>query len=221
MSAMDEAEDDATTTSPKNGTSHLLERTWNLSSLRKEVSRQSVRCHKKVGKANQRLQLAQQEVDRLTSSDVTLDELEACPNVKELAAQADELQQRLKKLNQLEVLLQDIKGGSVVLPEFIASLAVELDVDDLAPSPTERGPKKEKGPRKMNSFRLPYRRYYTENKTEIRVSDDFWQIEQCCGKNSFIAKTKWVWMFEHCWSRASPNEPPWLFAAGWKAGRRQ
>lgn len=176
MSAMDDTEDDVVDVSTKDGgSSDQWDRTWNLPGLRKEISRQSLRCHKKIGKASQRLHLAQQEVDRLISSDVTLEELEACPNVDELAAQSDELQQRLKRLNQLEVLLQDIKGRSVVLPEHIALLAIELKINDVPPPTAQRGPKKEKGPRKMNSFRLPYRRFYTENKTEIRVSD--WRVD--------------------------------------------
>jgi hypothetical protein len=130
----------------------------------------TVRSHKKVGKAHQRLQTATAEVERLTSGpDVTLEELEQCPNLEGLEADVQELQNRLTKLNQLEVLLQDFKGKKVVLPEHIAELALELQVQDEPPQQAERPAKKEKGPRNMNSFRLPYRRYYTANRTEIRV----------------------------------------------------
>ena len=147
-----------------------VDSTWNIGGLKKEVSRLTVRCHKKVGKANQRLQKASQEVDRLTSDpDVTMEELEACPNVENLEKDLEELQNRLTSLNKLEVLIQDIKGKNVVLPEHIAELALDLQVRDEPPKRQERPPKKEKGPREMKSFRLPYRRYYTENKTEIRV----------------------------------------------------
>lgn len=168
MSAMENVDEDVLVSANRGDD---IDRVWNLAALRKEVSRQAVRCHKKVGKAKQRSQMAQQELERLTSSDdVSLEELEASPNVAELAIQADELQCRLKQLNQLEVFLQDIKGKSVVLPEHIAVLAIELEINDHPPTPNERGSKKEKGPKKMESFRLPYRRFYTENKTEIRVS---------------------------------------------------
>ena len=50
----------------------------------------------------------------------------------------------------------------------IAALAVQLDVQDEPPQ-RQRGPKKQKGPKNMNAFRLPYRRYYTSDKTEVRV----------------------------------------------------
>lgn len=149
------------------------ERTWNLPGLRKEVSRLTMRCHKKIGKANQRLQIAQQEVDRLSSNpDVSLEELDQCRNIDELQADLAELQASLKGLNQLEVLLQDIPGkkSEVTLPEHVAQLAIDLEVDDGPPQRPEQGRrKKEKGPKEMKSFRLPYRRYYTANKTEIRV----------------------------------------------------
>jgi len=148
-----------------------VDRTWNLGGLRKEVSRLTVRCHKKTGKANQRLQKAQEEVDRLTGTEgVTMEELEKCPNLDELEAQVKELRTRLTQLNQLEVLLADIKGKKTVLPEHVAKLAISLEAQDEPPQRAERGPKKEKGPRNMNAFRLPYRRFYTNNKTEIRVS---------------------------------------------------
>lgn len=150
-----------------------IDRTWNLSGLQKEVVRQTVRCHKKIGKARQRLDKANQEVERLTSDpNVSLKELEQCPNVEALEAELQELQDRLKDLNKLEVLLVDVKakGKTVVLPDHVAELAIRLEVQDETPDRTAvKATKKEKGPRNMESFRLPYRRYYTKNKTEIRV----------------------------------------------------
>jgi len=145
-------------------------RTWDLGGLRKEVSRLTVRCHKKTGKANERLRKAQKEVDRLTGDeDITMEELEKCPNLEEPEAQVEELRARLTQLNQLEVLLADIKGKKTVLPERIARLAISLEVKDEPPQRKARGPKKQKGPKIMNAFRLPYRRFYTINETEIRV----------------------------------------------------
>ena len=160
MSAMEDIETDQNTQLQKEKTMDL-ERTWNLGGLRKEVSRLTVRCHKKIGKATQRLQKAQEEVDRLTSTDdVSMEELEACPNIDELSNQVDELQTRLKQLNQLEVLLQDIKGSKkVVLPEHIAQLAFHLQIDDEPTTTTtttkaqqDRPQKKVKGPKTMSSF---------------------------------------------------------------------
>lgn len=147
-----------------------VDRIWDIGGIRKEVSRLSVRCHKKVGKANERLRKAQEEVDRLTSDEsVTMEELEKCPNLDELEAQVEELRSRLLQLNQLEVLLADIKGKKKALPEEIVKLATSLEIDDKPPQKQPRGPKKQKGPKSMTAFRLPYRRFYTINKTEIRV----------------------------------------------------
>ncbi len=146
-------------------------RTWDLGGLRKEVARLTVRCHKKTGKANERLRKAQEEVDRLTSSDdATMEELEKCPNLDELEAEVEELRERLKGLNQLEADLSGVKGKKAVLPENLAKLAISLEVDDEPPTREPRGPKKKKGPKNMNASRLPYRRFYSLDKTEIRVS---------------------------------------------------
>ena len=178
MSASDDDNEGATATTTStpdddNANKQTLETLWNIPGLKKETGRLTVRCHKKIGKASQRLRKAQEEVERLTSSpDVTMEELERCPNLDELEADLSNLQQRLKQLNQLEVLLLDVKGGKkpVVLPEHVAVLAIELEVSDQGPVRKERPPKKNMGPKNMQAFRLPYRRFYTVNKTEIRVS---------------------------------------------------
>jgi hypothetical protein len=147
-----------------------VESTWNLGGLKKEVSRLTVRCLKKIGKANQRLQKANDDVDRLTSDpNASMEELEACPNIEGLEEDLKEVRERLTKLNQLEASMQDIKGKEVLLPEHVAKLALELQVDDEPPTRKAKTTKKEKGPRNMEAFRLPYRRFYTINKTEIRV----------------------------------------------------
>ncbi|KAL3930788.1 MAG: hypothetical protein SGBAC_011613 [Bacillariaceae sp.] len=164
MSTDDDGDTDDATTAKS------VESTWNLGGLKKEVSRLTVRCHKKIGKANQRLEKANKEVDRLTGDpDVSLEELEKCPNVEEMQSDLENLRERLTQLNQLEVSIAEVKGKKVVLPEHVAQLAIDLEVRDEAPARQARPSKKEKGPRNMKSFRLPYRRFYTDNKTEIRV----------------------------------------------------
>jgi hypothetical protein len=201
MSAMEDLEDQEVATKSSN---YDIDRTWNIGGLRKEISRLTVRCHKKISKTSQRFQNAQQEVDRLTASnDVTMEELEACPNLDEISTELKEMQDRLKKLNQLEVLLQDFKAKKAVLPEHIAQLAIELQVQDEPQTQPERGAKKQKGPKTMSSFRLPYRRYYTSNKTEIRVR----MID-----SSNLAHEKTIWFpWTHDLSR---------HFVGWKASRR-
>jgi hypothetical protein len=159
--------------------SKTLESTWNIGGLKKEVSRLTVRCHKKIGKANQRLTKANQEVDRLTSDpNVSMEELEACPNIDGLENDLGELRERLRKLNKLEVLIEDLKGKKVVLDDHIAEIAIKLRVNDESPVRQARPKKKEKGPRTMSPFRLPYRKYYTNNKTEIRVRL-LWSFYHC------------------------------------------
>ena len=182
MTAMEDQEQDqataaSTTTSvEKEGE----DRKWNLGGLRKEVSRLTVRCHKKIGKANQRIQKAKEEVERLLSKGddtITDEEFDSCPNIDQLEQDLATLKTRLQQLDQLEVLLQDIKGNkAVVLPDHISSLVLSLQVNDepltsnpQSPSSSQKKKKKEKGPKNMTSFRRPYRRYYTMNKTEIRV----------------------------------------------------
>lgn len=160
--------DEETSTAEK-----TIDSQWNVGGLRKEITRLSMRVHKKIAKANQRLTKATAEVERLTSDpDVSMEELDTCPNLDELQADLTEIQDRLKKLNQLEVLLIDVKGTSVVLPEHVAELALELQVNDEPQKRAARPVKKAKGPRVMESFRVPYRRFFSENKTEIRVSGE-------------------------------------------------
>jgi hypothetical protein len=193
-----------------------VDRTWNVGGLRKEASRLTVRCHKKVGKASQRLQKAQEEVDRLTGSEgVTMEELEKCPNVDEFETQLEELRSRLTQLNQLEVLLQDIKGKKTVLPDHIAALAIKLEVQDETPTKPERGPKKEKGPTTMAAFRLPYRRFYTSDKTEIRVRKYYMDHDDYVNILFFLTFTIVIALCMYV---------SFAFLAlfkGWEAGRRQ
>lgn len=146
------------------------ERKWNLNGLQKETSRLVVRCHKKVGKAMQRVTKANTEIDRLTSDPtLSLEGLEKCPNIEELQADLEALQARLLNLNRLEVQLAEMTGKNVELPQHVAELVLSLEVNDEPPMRESKVNKKQKGPRNMTSFRLPYRRYYTSNKTEIRV----------------------------------------------------
>lgn len=162
MTAVDE--DEAT------DTLKTLDSTWNVAGLKKEVQRNVLRCHKKASKATQRANAAQTELERLTSSsDVTMEELEQCPDVESLQLEAEELRSRLGSLQQLEDLLATEKKGTRVLPTEIAELALSLGVNDEPPVREPRGPPKPKGPRSRESSRLPYRRYFTEDQTEIRV----------------------------------------------------
>lgn len=132
-------------------------RTWNVGGLKKEVGRLILRCHKKVGKTNQRLQ-------RLLDGG-------ADSEIAECEQDLKSLQDRLGGLNELESLLVPLGNKKkVTLPEDIALLAAKLEVNDKPPPRPARGPGKAKGPRRMESVRKPYRRYYSSpDKIEIRV----------------------------------------------------
>ena len=164
MSTVDE---DETETTVKN-----LESTWNIPGLKKEVMRLSQRCFKKIGKANQRLVKAKETVqDLISDPNATLEALENCPNIEACELELQELQQRMRMLNTLDESLSnnlESKKKSMVLPEEIAQLALDLGVDDQPPSRPVRAPK-QKGPRRDAPSRKPYRRYYSFNNIEIRV----------------------------------------------------
>jgi hypothetical protein len=105
-----------------------------------------------------------------TDPNATLEQLEACPDVKSLENDLDDLKQRLRKLMDLEEKLKSVKSGnSVILPVDIALMVLELGVNDSPPKRQERGTKKTKGPKTVEP-RKPYFSYYSENNTEIRVS---------------------------------------------------
>lgn len=132
-----------------------------------------LRTHKKIGKASIRLDKANNEMDRLTNDDnISMEELQNCPNIDEIELQYKELKNRLSKINELNELLSKIKNKKqpIELPENIAKLAIELQIDDTPPTKQKRGPGKKKGPKVMESYRKPYRRYYSFDNVEIRVS---------------------------------------------------
>lgn len=149
-----------------------LESVWDISGLKKEVTRLILRSHKKIGKASQKLRKAKETVERLTSetSEASLEELEHCPDIDAIELEVQELQERLGGLNALEDALKTVKQKKSVLPEDMATLALDLGVDDKPPARAPRGPgRQKKGPRAENKKRKPYRRYYSDNNIEIRV----------------------------------------------------
>lgn len=145
--------------------------TWDIACLKKEVARVTLRSHKKLGKANTKLEQAKQVAEKLmTDPNATLKELEQCPNIEAVELELRELRERHQKLIQLEGLLQLEAKRKGLLPEPIVELVVELGVSDEPPPPPQRGPGKQKGPRESTANRLPYRRYFSLDNTEIRVS---------------------------------------------------
>mmetsp|Transcript_14849 Transcript_14849/g.22677 ORF Transcript_14849/g.22677 Transcript_14849/m.22677 type:complete len:340 (-) Transcript_14849:21-1040(-) len=150
-------------------TLHSNQTKWNIVGLKKEVNRLVLRTHKKVGKVHTKLSKAKEIVEELTTKpDATLEELENCPNIDVIEFELSNLQERLQKLNELEQTLAIEKRKSGLLQEPVLSMVLELGVNDEPPPKQERGPGKKKGPKQMTP-RLPYRRYYSLDNTEIRV----------------------------------------------------
>mmetsp|Transcript_30349 Transcript_30349/g.34918 ORF Transcript_30349/g.34918 Transcript_30349/m.34918 type:complete len:374 (+) Transcript_30349:237-1358(+) len=171
MEADDDDDGEQSSSSSPNTTTLEQKEMWNIPELRKEASRLTLRCHKKIGKASTRLQRANEQVEEIrTCPNATLEQLEACPNVKLIEDEWNDLRSRLKGLNLLEEKLQSIKGGkNTQLPDDVLELVLSLEVNDQPPQRQVRPKKtKKKGPRSV-APRLPYFRYYSENNTEIRV----------------------------------------------------
>lgn len=147
---------------------------YNLAGLRKESARQTLRCHKKIGKASSRVEKARTEVERLSTDDdyATLERLDACPDIDAFSLELNALRDRLRKLNALEDQLSTPPWGKVKgtkeLPADLLEQVRDLGVSD---EPPERNivkkTKKVKGVK--DAPRKPYRRYFTEDTTEIRV----------------------------------------------------
>jgi hypothetical protein len=172
MMAADDEDDSGSEDDEKMG----LDSMWNVAGLKKETERLQLRCIKKIGKAVTRHSAAEKKLEAILQKgdDATLAELESCPdNIDELKQDVDTMQERLAKLNELLDLLQPPhipkRAGTMMLPPEISVLAIELDVNDAPPKRPARPVKKKKGD-SGGGARLPYRKYFTLNKTEIRVS---------------------------------------------------
>lgn len=167
---------------------------WNVPGLKKETERNVMRCYKKVQKASEKLNKAMKTVEALTADEnASLEELEKCPDVDSIKAEVDSLKDRLMKLTELEQLVQPLKKSNKVLPESIRDLAIELDVNDAPPLRPKRGTQKPKGPKSHGKSRLPYRRFYAEDGTEIRVGKQATDNDQLSCNPKYRDGSDW-WM---------------------------
>ena len=154
-----------------------IESEWNVKELVKETQRLILRCQKKIGKASTRYQQAMEVVNKLTAegAEPTLSELDACPDVASIELELKELRERLNNLNNLQERLAEVqfesgkRSHSVVLPQDVAILAIDLQVNDAPPKRHAPIPKK-KNPTNTNGPRKPYRTYFSKGGIEIRVS---------------------------------------------------
>lgn len=147
--------------------------------------------------AEEQLEKLRAEIDESTSEEVDdklLSKLENAPNVEDHRKEMEELQSRLKKLNWLEEQFAQspLKGKKIMSLEDLQKIEIgvqvveyvtELEINDdenqkqkriEADAMNKRSKKQRsesaKGTNNENvGGRLPYRRYYTENKIEIKV----------------------------------------------------
>merc|ERR1712194_20886 len=176
-----------------NNNTKTITSTWDIKGLKKENQRVILRCVKKIQKASIRLRNAQEQIEKLLEDgDTTLEELESSPPSENYKIDLELLQSRLKKLNILEEGLMKIKKKKDVLPQELAILAIELEVNDIPfVQPVRTAKKKNKqtntGPRK------PYKRYYTTDGTEIRVGKQAEDNDQLSISREHRSSSNW-WM---------------------------
>ena len=170
----------------KKETTRLISRTV------KKVGKVSAR----VRYAEEELEKLKAEIDASSSEEVDdelLTKLENAPNIEDIRKEMAELQSRLRKLNWLEeylaksplkgkkiMALEDLKkteiGTQVV--EYVTELEINddenqkqkrIEADEMRKRAKKQKAQNTNGGGNATGPRLPYRRYYTENKTEIKV----------------------------------------------------
>jgi len=167
--------------------------TWDIKGLKKETARVILRCHKKIQKASIKLRNAEEQIQKLLDSEeTTLEELESSPPSENYKMDLEILQKRLKKLNKLEEGIIKIKKSKDILPEELATLAIELEVNDI-PFVQPKRPAKKKNKQSPTGPRKPYKRYYTKDGTEIRVGKQAEDNDELSISPNHRSSTNW-WM---------------------------
>jgi predicted ribosome quality control (RQC) complex YloA/Tae2 family protein len=158
----------------------------------KKVGKVSAR----VRYAEEQLEKLRAEIDASTSEEVDdelLNKLENAPNIEVHKKEMAELQSRLQKLNWLEeqFVKSPLKGKKVMsredlqkneigsqVVEYVTELEINddenqkqkrKDADAMSKRSKQQKASETKGGDNETGPRLPYRRYYTENRTEIKV----------------------------------------------------
>ena len=158
----------------------------------KKVGKVSAR----VRYAEEQLEKLKAEIDASASDEVDdelLEKLENAPNIEDHRKEMTELQSRLRKLNWLEEHLakSPLKGKKIMsledlqkteigsqLVEYVTELEINDDenqkqkrkeADEMRKRAKQQKAENTNGGGNASGPRLPYRRYYTENKVEIKV----------------------------------------------------
>jgi hypothetical protein len=129
----------------------LQTKIWNIGSLKNQVNRLIMSSYKKMGKVT---------VEPASSTNSPIVE----STNEEVSSNFKDLQSRHEKLLQLESLLQSEATTKGILSPSVIDLILELEIK-AGKAVTQKPPTK-----KSVTKRLPYRRYYTRDQTEIRVS---------------------------------------------------
>eukprot|EP00984_Skeletonema_dohrnii_P016673 scaffold7457_cov128-Skeletonema_dohrnii-CCMP3373.AAC.1 len=158
----------------------------------KKVGKVSAR----VRYAEEQLEKLKAEIDASASEEVDdelLEKLENAPNIEDHRKEMAELQSRLRKLNWLEehfaksplkgkkiMTLEDLQKTEIGLQvvEYVTELEINddenqkqkrIEADEMMKRAKKQKQQNTNGGGNETGPRLPYRRYYTENKTEIKV----------------------------------------------------
>eukprot|EP00577_Skeletonema_sp_RCC1716_P012383 CAMPEP_0113435280 /NCGR_PEP_ID=MMETSP0013_2-20120614/36190_1 /TAXON_ID=2843 ORGANISM="Skeletonema costatum, Strain 1716" /NCGR_SAMPLE_ID=MMETSP0013_2 /ASSEMBLY_ACC=CAM_ASM_000158 /LENGTH=382 /DNA_ID=CAMNT_0000325641 /DNA_START=31 /DNA_END=1176 /DNA_ORIENTATION=- /assembly_acc=CAM_ASM_000158 len=170
-----------------------LENAPNIEDHRKEMAELQSRL-RKLNWLEEHLAKSPLKGKKIEVDDELLEKLENAPNIEDHRKEMAELQSRLRKLNWLEehlaksplkgkkmMTLEDLQkteiGSQVV--EYVTELEINDDENQkqkrIEADEMMKRAKKQKQQQNTNGGgnetgpRLPYRRYYTENKTEIKV----------------------------------------------------
>lgn len=170
----------------KKETTRLITRTI------KKVGKVSAR----VRYAEEQYEKLKAEIDASSSEEVDdelLNKLENAPNIEDHRKEMAELQSRLRKLNWLEehlaksplkgkkiMTLEDLRKNEIgsQLVEYVTELEINddenqkqkrIEADEMRKRAKKQKAEDTNGGGNASGPRLPYRRYYTENKVEIKV----------------------------------------------------
>ena len=147
------------TFTPEEKEKMIAEKTWNLKGVKDEVNRLYLRAIKKVGKANERLQATTaKENSGIFANNSELDQI-----MEDLQS----WQTRVKKLKDLEDMLQSIKNANDERFVSLVPTLVHMEINDAPPERPEKQPKKPKG--KPAPPRKPYFVYKSADDIEIYV----------------------------------------------------
>lgn len=146
----------------------LPSKVWNIKALKEEVERLHRRTFKKITHLSERF-LRESEVSQrvMAMESPTIQELEKCPDPLSTQAEMAEMQKRLRSLEEIRNVLQNVKNSQDDNFQSIVPQIIAFNISDTPPPKQVRGEKKPKGVKPPP--RLPYFTYRSLDGIEIRV----------------------------------------------------